>query len=164
MADLKQYNEVFERKASLLSMEKFSQKLDNPPAPPPEDKYYFIMTFFVILGFAIMIPFTFLLTATDYWMYKFRDVSQENYDPNNKTFLQTNFASISSMLSSVPTALTTVIVSLFAHRIDLRLRLLGAMIAMSMSFISFTILVKVNTDSWQVGFFILTILISVVNT
>nr|XP_023018401.1 uncharacterized protein LOC111507337 isoform X5 [Leptinotarsa decemlineata] len=65
MADLKQYNEVFERKASLLSMEKFSQKLDNPPAPPPEDKYYFIMTFFVILGFAIMIPFTFLLTATD---------------------------------------------------------------------------------------------------
>ncbi|XP_074034283.1 equilibrative nucleoside transporter 3 isoform X1 [Leptinotarsa decemlineata] len=164
MADLKQYNEVFERKASLLSTEKFSQKLDNPPAPPPEDKYYFIMTFFVLLGFAIMIPFTFLLTATDYWMYKFRDVSQENYDPNNKTFLQTNFASISSMLSSVPTALTTVLVSLFAHRIDLRLRLLGAMIAMSMSFISFTILVKVNTDSWQVGFFILTIIISVVNT
>ncbi|XP_074034285.1 equilibrative nucleoside transporter 3 isoform X3 [Leptinotarsa decemlineata] len=148
MADLKQYNEVFERKASLLSTEKFSQKLDNPPAPPPEDKYYFIMTFFVLLGFAIMIPFTFLLTATDYWMYKFRDVSQENYDPNNKTFLQTNFASISSMLSSVPTALTTVLVSLFAHRIDLRLRLLGAMIAMSMSFISFTILVKVNTDSY----------------
>nr|XP_023018402.1 equilibrative nucleoside transporter 3-like [Leptinotarsa decemlineata] len=164
MADLKQYNEVFERKASLLSTEKFSQKLDNPPAPPPEDKYYFITTFFVLLGFAIMIPFTFLLTATDYWMYKFRDVSQENYDPNNKTFLQTNFASISSMMSSVPTALTTVIVSVFAHKIGLRLRLLGIMIALCISFISVTILVKVNTDSWQLGFFILTIIIMIINT
>nr|XP_023022246.1 uncharacterized protein LOC111510559 isoform X3 [Leptinotarsa decemlineata] len=164
MADINQYNEVFERKVSLLSMERFSQKLKSPPAPPPEDKYYFITIFFLFVGVAGMVPLTFFLTATDYWMFKFRDVSQENYDPNNKTFLQTNFASITSMLTSVPTALTTVIVSVFAHKIDLRLRLLGIMIALSISFISFTILVEVNTDSWQLGFFILTISVTVVNT
>ncbi|XP_023022246.2 uncharacterized protein isoform X3 [Leptinotarsa decemlineata] len=164
MADINQYNEVFERKVSLLSMERFPQKLKSPPAPPPEDKYYFITIFFLFVGVAGMVPLTFFLTATDYWMFKFRDISQENYDPNNKTFLQTNFASITSMLTSVPTALTTVIVSVFAHKIDLRLRLLGIMIALSISFISFTILVEVNTDSWQLGFFILTILVTVVNT
>ncbi|KAG5871752.1 hypothetical protein JTB14_016836 [Gonioctena quinquepunctata] len=98
-----------------------------------------------------------------YWMYKFRDVSQDDYDARNKTFLQKNFASISSLLHPIPSAVTMVLASMFAHKIHLRKRLLGTMIATTLAFIVFTCFVEINTDSWQTEFFIFTMIVCLLN-
>ncbi|KAG5871754.1 hypothetical protein JTB14_016838 [Gonioctena quinquepunctata] len=97
-------------------------------------------------------------------MYKFRDVSQDDYDARNKTFLQKNFASISSLLHPIPSAVTMVLASMFAHKINLRKRLLGSMIATTLAFIVFTCFVEINTDSWQTEFFVITMGVSLLNT
>ncbi|XP_074034271.1 equilibrative nucleoside transporter 3 isoform X3 [Leptinotarsa decemlineata] len=111
-----------------------------------------------------MVPGSFFLTATDYWMFKFRDITQDHYDPRNKTYLQTNFASISSIIHSIPTLVTTVLVSMFGHKLDVRFRLLSTLSILTATFILFTIFVVVDTDSWQMGFFILTMVVTIVNS
>ncbi|KAG5882236.1 hypothetical protein JTB14_037337 [Gonioctena quinquepunctata] len=160
MADFQQFNEGMKR-ASLLSLPRTSNHRKD--VAPPKDKFFLMHLLFFFIGFGGAVPMSFFLTATDYWMFKFRDVSQDDYDAENKTFLQKNFASISSILSSVPSALTTVLASMFAHKIKLRIRLLGTITAITSVFVVFTVFVKIDTDSWQTEFFIITMIVNSLN-
>ncbi|XP_074034270.1 equilibrative nucleoside transporter 3 isoform X2 [Leptinotarsa decemlineata] len=148
MEDLKKFNESEFRKASLLSELRLSQINENPKKIPPKDRFNLVLFVFFFLGFGGMVPGSFFLTATDYWMFKFRDITQDHYDPRNKTYLQTNFASISSIIHSIPTLVTTVLVSMFGHKLDVRFRLLSTLSILTATFILFTIFVVVDTDSF----------------
>ncbi|KAG5871751.1 hypothetical protein JTB14_016835 [Gonioctena quinquepunctata] len=129
---------------------------------PPVDKYYLVALAFFVIGFGSTVPASFFLTATDYWMYKFRDTSLDHYDPKNKTGLQINFASTTSIVQSIPNMVTTLICSLFGHKFDVRLRLTGSLAVLIATFAIFTSFVEVDTDTWQTGFFILTMGMAVV--
>ncbi|XP_026478733.1 equilibrative nucleoside transporter 1-like [Ctenocephalides felis] len=103
-----------------------------------------------------LLPWCFYVTANEYWMYKFRDVSQNN--TFNRTALQVGFTAYLTVASSIPNTVFLVINAMVCHRISLHLRMHGSLIIMTTLFIITTALVKINTDSWQENFFILTML------
>ncbi|CAG9865092.1 unnamed protein product [Phyllotreta striolata] len=148
------------KRASLLSEQTNDfrpslRKISEEKSPP--DKFHLAALFSFFNGMAGMIPLTFFLTANDYWMHKLRDTRYENYDLNNKTTLQQMFTSVSTTGTSVPSVVTVILSMLYGAQFDLRKRFVFTLGIVSSMFIVFTILVEVDTDSWQTTFFILTI-------
>ena len=74
---------------------------------------------FGLIGIATLMPWSIFVTATDYWMYKFRDVnaSHTGVPHPNKTEMQTFFVSYLSIASNVPFLVMLIINSLFAQRL-----------------------------------------------
>lgn len=68
------------------------------------DRYHRTQLAFLLIGVATLMPWNIFITATDYWMFKFRDVNATHIDiPHpNKTELQTFFNSYLSISSNVP--------------------------------------------------------------
>ncbi|CAH1183789.1 unnamed protein product [Phaedon cochleariae] len=147
--------QVEQRTASLLSYRKFSQKQDETIKDVPADRYHSLHLAFFILGMGAMVPMSFFLSANDYWMFKFRDIDKP-FDTTVKNTLQKNFQSTSSVISSVSSIITNILSSLFAYKLTLRARFVGSLAVTVTFFIMYTALVEVDTDSWQLGFFILT--------
>lgn len=129
-----------------------------PPFVVPVDRYYFVKNVFLLLGVVIMLPWNFTVNATDYWMYKFRNVTIP-YDPSlmHKTSLQANAFSIFSVASTFPSLAAVYLGTLFNHKLKHETRnILGFCLCIAF-FVMVTAFVKVDTDSWQIGFFVLTV-------
>ncbi|KAJ8985306.1 hypothetical protein NQ317_007093 [Molorchus minor] len=155
------YNEisdVFNRVsiASIEKSEKFHQEL--PKKPAPKDAFYLVRFLCLLFGLLHIMPLTFFVTANNYWMYKLRDVSSETVDLNNKTTLQTYFNSGLMITQSTSNILCMLLSSAFAHTIEVRSRVLSSLSIIAILFVLFTALIKVNTDSWQTAFFVLSLL------
>ena len=73
---------------------------------------------FGLIGIATLMPWSIFVTATDYWMYKFRDVnaSHSGIPHPNKTEMQTFFVSYLSIASNVPFLVMLILNSFFAQR------------------------------------------------
>lgn len=102
--------------------------------------------------FSIMILIVFIFPQ--YWMYKFRDASQPDYDLNHKTTLQQNFNSYSAVVSMVPSLVTNLLAARYGHKINIKTRLISTSLVVLVIFIIFTIFVKINTDSCKQHSFI----------
>lgn len=129
-----------------------------PPFVVPVDRYYFVKNVFLLLGVVLMLPWNFTVNATDYWMYKFRNVSIP-YDPSlvHKTTLQTNAFSVFSVASTFPSLAAVYLGTLFNHKLKHETRnILGFCLCIAF-FVVVTAFVKVDTDNWQIGFFVLTV-------
>ncbi|KAG5888381.1 hypothetical protein JTB14_031335 [Gonioctena quinquepunctata] len=163
MEELKEGIDFRMRKVSMLSLDKEGREVEKT-APVPEDKFYLVHIVFFFFGLGGIMPGVFFMTANDYWMYKFKDPSQENYDSHNRTNLQANFVAISSMTHSIPNLITTMILTFYGHKIHIRIRFLAPLFFIVATYITFTALVEINTDSWQFAFFILTIVVSTLIT
>ncbi|XP_023022248.2 equilibrative nucleoside transporter 3 isoform X1 [Leptinotarsa decemlineata] len=133
---------------------------ENGTPPTPGDKYNIVYMLFFFFGLGGVLPNVYFMTATDYWMYKFRDPTQENYDSHKRNQLQANFMGISATIHSVPGLVTTMILTRYGHKIHIRIRILVSLIAIVVIYILFTAFVVVNTDSWQLAFFVLTLVVS----
>ncbi|KAJ8985297.1 hypothetical protein NQ317_007084 [Molorchus minor] len=155
------YNEisdVFNRVsiASIEKSEKYHQEL--PKKPAPKDTFYLIRVLSLLFGLLHILPSTFFITANNYWMYKLRDVSSETVDLNNKTTLQTYFNSGLMITQCTSMILCMLLSSAFAHTIKVRSRILSSLSIIAVLFVLFTALIKVNTDTWQTAFFLLSLL------
>lgn len=129
-----------------------------PPFVVPVDRYYFVKNVFLLLGVVLMLPWNFTANATDYWMYKFRNVSIP-YDPSlaHKTSLQANAFSVFSVASTFPSLAAVYLGTLFNHKLKHETRnILGFCLCIAF-FVMVTAFVKVDTDNWQIGFFVLTV-------
>lgn len=73
---------------------------------------------FLLIGISTLMPWNIFITATDYWMYKFRDINETHIDtPHpNKTELQTFFASYLSISSNVPFLLMLIVNSFVGQK------------------------------------------------
>lgn len=73
---------------------------------------------FGLIGIATLMPWSIFVTATDYWMFKFRDVnaSHTGVPLHNKTEMQTFFISYMSIASNVPFLLMLMLNPLLAKR------------------------------------------------
>ncbi|KAJ8985305.1 hypothetical protein NQ317_007092 [Molorchus minor] len=154
------YNEisdVFNRVsiASIEKSEKFQQELQKKPAP--KDTFYLVRVLCLLIGLLHILPLTFFVTANNYWMYKLRDASSETVDLNNKTTLQTYFNSGLMITQSTSMILCMLLSSAFAHTIKVRSRVLSSLSIIAVLFVLFTALIKVNTDTWQTAFFVLSL-------
>lgn len=161
------------RSVTLRAADDVDSSVDDPllvvpastPACVPVDRYYFVKNVFLLLGVVLMLPWNFTTNASDFWMYKFRNVSLPyDYTFTNKTELQAHLFGAFSVASSFPSLIAVYLGTLFNHRIGQDVRNIMGFVLCITFFAIVTAFVKINTDSWQVGFFVLTVvLISLLN-
>ncbi|CAG5058843.1 unnamed protein product [Parnassius apollo] len=131
----------------------------------PTDRYRFVYILFYLFGVTSLVPWNFLITANDYWMYKFRDIT-----PNNmtmvvrKTQFQAEFTSYLNVATAIPNLIFLVLNSLYGHLMPLKSRLQGSLVVITLLFLLTTSLVQVNSDDWQNTFFIITMVSVVIMT
>nr|XP_027223366.1 equilibrative nucleoside transporter 1-like [Penaeus vannamei] len=115
---------------------------------------------FLLLGLGTLLPWNFFITAETYWQYKFRNASvPQNASDVEKTSLQELYTPLQVCLSQVPNFLFLFINALFSHLISQRVRLITSLTMMIILFSLTTTFTQVYTDSWQGGFFALTMVI-----
>lgn len=131
-----------------------------PPFVLPVDRYYFVKNVFLLLGVVCILPWNFITNASDFWMYKFRNVSAPyNYSFTHKTPLQAHVFGAFSVASTFPSLLAVYLGTLCNHKVRQETRnILGFSLCIAF-FAILTTFVKVNTDNWQVEFFILTVIL-----
>lgn len=123
------------------------------------DKFYLSHTVFMVFGIMHLLPVSFFVTATDYWMYKFRNITTETDDPNHRSTLQSNFASATNVAISIPTVICMTLAVIFAYKIRIKSRILVSLYILAICFVVSTAFIKMDTDTWQTGFFALTMAI-----
>lgn len=143
-----------------------STKVAETADSEPRDRYRIVYFLFLLFGVTSLVPYNFLITANDYWMFKFRDVHPHNLTapPPRKTQFQAEFTSYLNVATAVPNLLFLIANSMYGHLASVKSRLQGAMIVVTLALIVTTALVQVDTDEWQNGFFILTMISVVVMT
>lgn len=126
--------------------------------PSPPDKYKLVYLTFGLLGISTLLPWNFFITANDYWMFKFRDASNKTCISNhNKTDLQAAFTSYIAVANNVPYVIFLIISLLFNNKFSKMYRVIVSLLVMLVLFVIVTVFVHVDSDSWQNGFFILTL-------
>jgi equilibrative nucleoside transporter 1/2/3 len=132
----------------------------------PKDKYRLVCMGFTILGITTLLPWNFFITATDYWMYKFRkidgDYNADEPHTNERTAMQTFFESYLAIAANVPMLFAMLINSLYAQKISQKKRLYVSLSVMLTIFALTTIFVTIDTDHMQGVFFGLTMFMVVV--
>ncbi|GIY33868.1 hypothetical protein CDAR_431421 [Caerostris darwini] len=131
--------------------------------PSPPDKYNIVYLTFGLLGIGTLLPWNFFITANDYWMYKFRSVVNTSCVNNhNKSDLQAAFTSYMALSNNVPYVSFLIICTLFANRFSKLFRVIAPLVFLFILFSIVTACVSIDTDSWQMGFFTLTIFVIIV--
>lgn len=131
----------------------------------PYDKYNLAYIVFYLLGINTLIPWSFFITADDYWMYKFREIHDNSTNLTHtyaelleqKTDLQASFTSYLSVASALPNTLFLIINTFISKKISLTVRMVGSQCIILLLFILTTIFVKMDTDKWQNTFLIITL-------
>jgi hypothetical protein len=132
---------------------------ENDIAEIPHDRKGRVRISFGLIGVATLLPWNIFITATDYWMFKFRDVKDNDYHLRvNKTELQTFFTSYLSISSNVPFLLMLIVNGFIAHKFAEHARTIVGLIAITVIFIFTTLFVEVDTDAFQETFFRMTLL------
>ncbi|KAF7282201.1 hypothetical protein GWI33_003001 [Rhynchophorus ferrugineus] len=134
-------------------------KMADPNAP--RDKYKFVFITFAVVGMVNVLPMVFFITANEYWMYKFRTVGSNSTNAEDRNKLQANYASYNMIATTYTGIVCNFISTFFAHKIHLTTRAYMSLIFFTVNFIVQTVMVKVDTDTWQYEFFGLTIVIQV---
>ncbi|XP_014296757.1 equilibrative nucleoside transporter 1 [Microplitis demolitor] len=134
--------------------------------PQPVDRYNLAYIVFYLLGINTLIPWSFFITADDYWMYKFRQIHPNNSGSNNythteilenKTDLQVSFTSYLNVSSALPNMLFLIINTFLSKRLSQKFRMISSQLLIFIMFIVTTVFVKINTDEWQNTFLIITL-------
>lgn len=132
----------------------------------PRDKYKLVCLGFTILGVTTLLPWNFFITATDYWMYKFRNVNTGAYNADQvhvdeRTPLQTFFESYLAIAANLPMLLSMILNSIYGQKFSQKKRLYVSLSILFIIFALTTVFVKVDTDQWQTTFFAVTMVMVV---
>ncbi|EFA05322.1 equilibrative nucleoside transporter 3 [Tribolium castaneum] len=135
-------------------------KKEKPDLDPPPDRFHLVYILFFFLGLVHFLPWSFFTTATEFWMYKFRNTSINETNSEFRTYLQAEFnASINITLEITEVAFLIVGV-LFGHLIRVRVRVIGIFSIIFVLFAILSVFVEIDTDSWQEEFFGLVMVIT----
>ena len=101
-----------------------------------KDRYHFVYGSAFFIGIVSLFPWNMLITVTDYWNYKFRNVSLDNektaQTAENKetglTDLQKIYSSYLAIAANVPKATFVILHALFGHHFRMNLRLYGSQV------------------------------------
>ncbi|XP_037882702.1 equilibrative nucleoside transporter 1 [Glossina fuscipes] len=151
-----QYNE------EILERDKDNDIFVSPDIPADVWNYtYFV---FCLLGIATMTPWNFFITAEDYWMYKFRNVSLNvsHAELADLSPLQKSFPCYLTITASISGTSFLVLNAIFGQRVPVRLKILGTLCVILLLFAITTAFVELNTDAWQELFFALTLFIVII--
>ncbi|KAK3748288.1 hypothetical protein RRG08_039540 [Elysia crispata] len=143
----------------------YKQGEDSPLIEPtvlvkssPVDRRYGVFFIFGFLGLSSLLPWNFFITAKEYFDYKFRNTSIVPFDSKrNNTRLQSEFESYLSIVSQCSNLFFMVLTVLLVRSINVKVRVVVSTVLVTVIFIITTVLVKVDTDSWQQAFFFITL-------
>ncbi|XP_055386428.1 equilibrative nucleoside transporter 3 [Condylostylus longicornis] len=121
----------------------------------PPDRFNYNYLVFYLLGIATMCPWNFFVTAEDYWMYKFRNVTDNTTDV--LTPWQKSFESDITVTASMSGTLFLILNTIYGYLFSIKLKMIGCLTIILAFFVITTAFIEVNTDNWQAGFFALTI-------
>ena len=95
-----------------------------------------------------------------YFNYKFRPLSFDNstIDINGTSFLQVSFVNVSNISANVSTTVLIILNTVYGYKIKTNYRFYTTGIFIFILFLITTIFIKINTDTWQYGFYLVTIL------
>ncbi|KAG5893414.1 hypothetical protein JTB14_024327 [Gonioctena quinquepunctata] len=124
---------------------------------------YFTYALMLLYGVLYVMVLTFFNTATQYWMYKFRDTTFDTIDANNKTTLQSYFQSASMVAQAGPGVIFMILSAFYGHLFRPSLRIIFSLAVMVASYALCTLFVKIDTDNWQTLFFIITMVLLAVS-
>ncbi|XP_031624259.1 equilibrative nucleoside transporter 1 [Contarinia nasturtii] len=136
-----------------------TQQLFKAPNTVPVDRFSFTYIVFYLLGMTTLLPWNFFITAEDYWMFKFRNVTSNS---SEITPIQATFTSDLTFSASIPSTMFLILNAIYGHKFRLHLRMVGSLVVILIFFACNTVLIKVNTDKWQDTFFDVTIVSVVV--
>ncbi|VEN57880.1 unnamed protein product [Callosobruchus maculatus] len=122
----------------------------------PHDKFFLVHFLFLLFGLLHLMPITFLITANNYWMHKFRNVSMDHHDAEYRAPLQSYFTSGTEVAQAVPTILCTLLATAYGHKFRVRSRIFVSLLVIAACYVLCTVFVKIDVDSWQIGFCALT--------
>ncbi|KAL3874839.1 hypothetical protein ACJMK2_037801 [Sinanodonta woodiana] len=134
--------------------------------PVPKDRFFLVYFIFCLLGLGSLCPWNFFITASEYFKYKLRNTTlpegSDYLNPLYQTYLQTKFESYVTVASTIPNLMVSFLTALLIKRISLKARMYSSIILTILLFSLTLVLTKVNTDTWQTEFFILTIICVVI--
>ncbi|KAL1517194.1 hypothetical protein ABEB36_000990 [Hypothenemus hampei] len=144
------------KRLSIATIENKPKSQDNDKNAP-KDRFNYVYITVIVLGLVHFLPITYFSAANEYWMYKFRNASTNTSDPDQRTYLQTNFVALSGTYSSIPTIVVNFFSTFISHKMKAKTRLFSILGLHTFLFGSLCVFVKINTDDWQEVFFGITI-------
>ena len=137
------------------SVSKSPSVKEEDPLVVPSDKGNIVYISCCVLGISMLLPMNFYFNADGYWKYKWRNLDDE--EASDQSQMQKFWGSNISIVSMAPNFLFLFINVLFGHKFRTKPRIYFALLINILLFILSTIFTRVNTDSWQVGFYGLTL-------
>ncbi|KAJ8948576.1 hypothetical protein NQ318_007580 [Aromia moschata] len=105
-----------------------------------------------------------LVSVYHYWMYKFRNVSLDEFNITSsatpKTDLQARFSTTYSIVANVCSVVSIVLTVLLYKRVSLQTKIIGSLVVMIILLVITLVFVWTNTDAWQDTFFIISLVIA----
>uniref|UniRef100_A0AAR5P749 Equilibrative nucleoside transporter 3 n=1 Tax=Dendroctonus ponderosae TaxID=77166 RepID=A0AAR5P749_DENPD len=123
-----------------------------PKVPVPKDKYLICHIVFFLIGVSHFLPISFLAAANNFWLYKFKDPLDENTSAENRTTLQTYFASATLIANTVPAFIFGLFNIIGGQKFKITNRFLLTLGIELMVFTLITISATINTDNHQLYF------------
>ncbi|KFP28224.1 Equilibrative nucleoside transporter 3, partial [Colius striatus] len=124
----------------------------------PTDRFGGAYVIFFLLGVGSLLPWNFFITAKHYWMYKLQNCSEQAGPVGQgSSDLRDYFESYISIASTVPSVLCLIGNFLLVNKVPASVRILSSLFIMLAVFLVITVLVKVDTSTWTIHFFALTI-------
>ena len=143
----------------------------------PKDHWAIAYVMMALLGMGSMFPWTFFSTASDYFRHAFRNTTDPNEPSTYATLYESSLAVVAMSCAVLGKTKywfyifinqTLILISCFligmlvnsflTSRVSLKLRISVGLWIVTGVFIVTTVLTLIDTDSWQRGFFILTMI------
>jgi len=130
----------------------------------PTDKFKFVYVVFYYIGLAIIFPYNMLITVNDFWMFKFRNVSEPfNCSSDHLTSLQKSFPGYFALSSNVPLTVFALVSLFISHLVSLKVRVLVSNVIMFLSLgLLVVVLADQDSDSWQLSLFNLVLVLNTI--
>ncbi|OQV17639.1 Equilibrative nucleoside transporter 3 [Hypsibius exemplaris] len=122
------------------------------PRYAPRDRWNMAFLLMVLIGMGTSYPWAFFVTATDYFQYSFRNVSQPDASTRYQSLFETSLAIVSTTCGFIGLALSTVL----SRCVAFRYRVYCGYVVIVVVFTVTTALATRDTDAWQGGFFVVT--------
>lgn len=129
------------------------QKKEQQEAPNIPPLVYYV---FYLLGMATLLPWNFFITIDNYWSYKFRNITSE--DPSKRSRMVDDFYANMTAVSMWINMTFLIINAMFGHHFDQHRRMVVSMTVLIGLFVTTTVLVEVDSDSWQQRFMTTTLI------
>jgi len=145
----------------------------------PKDNYKLVYIIFYWLGIGTLLPWNMFITVGAYWFHKFRTVDiitdgdlpdlavedgsgsdmvtvapEAKEGPNELQIAWGGYLAVASM---VPNVTFLILNGLFGHKFKTQPRLIISLVFVILMFTFTSIMVQINTDSWQEEFLIVTL-------